>query len=459
MQSSQLKSSPSIRDAWPTAEEEKVRLFDKAQATAKRTQALGTYSGHSRESSETNGSSGVTKPSRSISAMSAGATLYQHAVSSMNKNPTSNTSPDASGDVSPARSPDPPSPPLSSSSKTAPHYPSAEDEKAALKRYHEAKLAVDRSQNTQYATREGISSSSAPVAYDTLYPSTSMSRSESCSAPNQPGGSDMPPPFDGPNGQPHYLNEKERLRRQYEEQDAAALATQNSAAPSELSPSYATSPSYSPPGQSSVLDALSEKELLRRRYEEQDAAALAQQQHPPTPPVRAVNGLRLPPPVPHSGSGFRPLTAAEEKAQLRAKYAAEEQRANGNGNGNSNGHASASASGSTSPLFSTESSPPPLMPRPPVQYIQETQEEDARARHYESLMSAGLPRLPVEYMYENTIRAGIDNPSVRVGSPPVRPGGIQLDIRPFTPFSVGPYDPNSPAGQRPPPPPPLPPQN
>ena len=461
MQSSQLKSSPSTstRAAWPTAEEEKIRLFDKAQATAKRTQALGTYSGHSRESSETNGSSGTTKPSRSMSSISAGAALYQHAVSSMNKNPTSNTSPDASVDVSPARSPDPPSPPLSTSSKIAPHYPSAEDEKAALKRYHEAKLAVDRSQNTQYATREGISSSSAPVAYDTLYPSTSMSRSESYGAPNQPGGSDMPPPFDGPNDRPHYLNEKERLRRQYEAQDAAALAAQSSAAPSELSPSYAISPSYSPPGQSSVLSALSEKELLRRRYEEQDAAALAQQQHPPTPPIRAINGSRLPP-LPPSGSGSRPLTAAEEKAQLRAKYAAEEQHANGNSNGN--GYASASASGSTSALFppSTDPSPPPLMPRPPVQYIQETQEEDARVRHYESILSAGLSRPPAEYIYENTIRTGIDNPSVRIGSPLVRPGpGIQLDIRPFTPFNVGLYDPSSPASQRPPPPPPLPPQN
>ncbi|OJA13603.1 hypothetical protein AZE42_02737, partial [Rhizopogon vesiculosus] len=282
--SSQLKSSSSARAAWPSAEEEKIRLFDKAQATAKRTQALGTYSSHSRESSETHGSPGISQPSRSISAISAGAALYQHAVSSMNKNPQSNTSPGNSANVSPARSPDLPSLPALSPSKTAPHYPSAEDEKAALKRYHDAKLAVDRSQNTQYASREGISSSSAPVAYDTLYPSSSVTRNGSYNAPNQPGGSDMPPPFDGPDGQPHYLNEKERLRRQYEAQDAAALAVQSPAVPSDMSPSYTASPSYSPPGQSSVLSALSEKELLRRRYEEQDAAALAQQQQTPLPP-------------------------------------------------------------------------------------------------------------------------------------------------------------------------------
>lgn len=435
--SPQPKGSPSFRAAWPTAEEEKVRLFDKAQATAKRTQALGANSGHSRESSETNGSPGISKPSRSVSAsMSAGAALYQHAVSSMNKNPTSDTSPNASANVSPARSPHPPSPPASSSSKIVPHYPSAEEEKAALQRYHQAKLAVDRSQNTQYATREGISSSSAPVAYDTLYPSSSISRSASYGA--QPSGSDMPPPFDGPNGQPQYLNEKEKLRRHHEAQDAAALAAQSSSAPLDTSPSYTASPSYFPPGQLAETSGLSEKELLRRRFEEQDAAALAQQQ-PHSPPPRAVNGSRLPPPpVPSSVSGSRPLTAAEEKAQLRAKYAAEEQQANGNGSASASGFVSHHPPPSSA-VPSYPPPPPPLMPRPPAEYIQETQEEDARVRYYDS------------------ISMGIDNSPMRVGSPLVKPG-IQLDIRPFTPFSVGLYDPSSPAAQRLPPPP-LPPQN
>ncbi|KAG0707826.1 hypothetical protein DFH29DRAFT_599883 [Suillus ampliporus] len=428
----QPSGSPSSRAAWPTAEEEKVRLFDKAQATAKRTQALGASS-HSRESSETNGSPGLSKPSRSISAMSAGAALYQHAISSMNKNPMSNTSPNASMNVSPSCSPHPPSPPPSSSSKIVPHYPSAEEEKAALKRYHEAKLAVDRSQNTQYASREVISSSSAPVAYDTLFPSNSISRSVSYGA--QPGGSDMPPPFDGPSGQPQYMNEKERLRRRHEAQDAAAMAAQGSSALSDMSPSYTASPLYSPPAQSSATSGLSEKEILRRRYEEQDAAALAQQQQSHLPAPRAINGSRLPaPPVPPSGGGFRPLTAAEEKAQLRAKYAAEDQQANGNG--------SASASGSIShhalPSSAAPPPPPPLMPRPPAEYIQETQEEDARVRYYDN------------------ISMGIDSLPMRVGSPLVKQG-IQLDIRPFTPFSVG-YDPGSPAAQRAHPPPPLPPQ-
>ncbi|KAG1761582.1 hypothetical protein EDD22DRAFT_1032097 [Suillus occidentalis] len=389
--SSQPKSSTSFRAAWPTAEEEKVRLFDKAQAT----QPPGASS-HSRESSEANGSPGLSQHCRSMSALSAGAALYQHAVSSMNKNTTSNTSPNASANLTP---------------RVVPHYQSAEEEKAALNRYHEvyheAKLAVDRNQNTQYATREGISSSSAAsVAYDTLYPSESSSISRSI-------GSDMPPPFDGPNGQP-------QLRRHHEAQDAAAMAAQSSAA-ADMSPSYTASPLYSPsaPHPTSTL------------FEEQDAAALAQQQ-PQPPPPRAVNDSRLPPPP------VTPAAASGEKAQLRVKYAAKEQQANGN--------TSASASNFTSHHPSQSSTvhspppPPPLMPRPPAKYIQETQEEDAHMRYYDS------------------ISMGIDNSPMRVGFTSATPG-MQLDIRPLTPFSIGLYDPGSPAAQRLPPPPPLPPQN
>lgn len=192
-----------------------------------------------------------------------------------------------------------------------------------------------------------------------LYPSESSSISRSMSYGAQPSGSDMPPPFDGPNGQPQYLNEKERLRRHHESQDAAAMTAQSSAA-ADVSPSYTASPLYSPPAPHPT-STLSEKELPRRRFEEQDAAALAQQQ-PQPPPPRAVNGSRLPPPpVTPAASGFRLLTAAEEKAQLRAKYAAKEQQANGN--------TPASASNFTSHYPSQSSTvhspppPPPLMPR------------------------------------------------------------------------------------------------
>ena len=90
-------------------------------------------------------------------------------------------------------------------------------------------------------------------------------------------------------------------------------------------------------------------------------------------------------PVPPSGSGSQPLSAVEEKARLKAMYDAEDRKANGfpapipysqvspilYSNGVSRQPSNASNTFSLS-------SPPPLAPRPPREYIQETQEEDAR---------------------------------------------------------------------------------
>ncbi|KAF9242069.1 hypothetical protein BU15DRAFT_73000 [Melanogaster broomeanus] len=410
-------TTPKKSKRWPTAEEEKVRLYDKAQATAKRTQAYGAYSPsiHSRSSSEANSppprekqfSSGSAAPS---TAISAGAALYQQAVSSMARPSNSNLG--NSSHVSPS----PPPSGSGSSPRNVPHYPSAEEEKAALTRYYQAKLAVDRSQNTQYASREGIVGSSsssaaaaAPIPYDSLYGGSSQGDS-----------SDMPPPFDssGSSSQPHYLNEKERLRRQYEAQDAAALAAQ--AQVQEPLEELHSSPAYTspPPAES----GLSEKELLRRRYEEQDAAALAQQQQgqalqAPQPPPPRANGSRAPPVPPPVANGFKPLTAAEEKAQLRAKYEAED---GGAGSGLTNGsgfafqaHSHPYANATAIPNGSSNTTPPPLLPRPPAEYIQETQVEDMRGRFY------------------NTLSVDSDDTPTPLLSNP------RLDIRPFTPFDIG----------------------
>jgi len=110
-----------------------------------------------------------------------------------------------------------------------------------------------------------------------------------------------------------------------------------------------------------------------------------------------------------------PLTAAEEKARLRAQYAAEDQTMNGTG---------ASSSVDTPPRPTTASSiassaalsrdpsisrgkqkapppevppvPPPLMPRPPMEYIQETQEQDEMLqKHSASLDSTWSGEAPV----------------------------------------------------------------
>lgn len=435
--------------AWPTAEIEKIRLFEHAQATAKRTQAYGVSSPsiHSRSSSEAN-SPGPRDKSFSSSvvpgpAIPAGVVLYQQAVSSISSNANN-------GSSMPNSRVAPPSPP--SSISRIPHYPSAEEEKAALKRYHEAKLAVDRNQNTQFGSRDGIITGSsagatAPVDYDSLYPQPD--------GQGHAGGSDMPPPFDlsGSSSQPHYLNEKERLRRHHEAQDAAAHAAQAQAQEQEppSPPSQVLeAPSYAgPPPEESRL---SEKEILRRRLEEQDRVALLlQQQQQQQEQERSmvsrtpsrVNGTRAPP-VPPTVNGFKPLTAAEEKAQLRAKYEAEEQAS-------ANGHA-VDATPSRHPYAAatptSSAPPPPLMPRPPTEYIQETQEADLRGRYYDSLGVGLASALDVLTPVPARIAPPVSNP--------------HLNIRPFSPFDAGlGYDTRavtSPAPVhghvRPPPPPP-----
>jgi hypothetical protein len=83
------------------------------------------------------------------------------------------------------------------------------------------------------------------------------------------------------------------------------------------------------------------------------------------------------------------MSAAEEKAMLAAKFNSVGRgspNANGNGNGSANGGSSTppsldsvssgAQSATNSPL--TPAQLPPLMPRPPDAYIQETREEDAR---------------------------------------------------------------------------------
>ena len=433
--------------AWPSSEIEKVRLYEHAQATAKRTQAYGVSSPsiHSRSSSEANPPGREKALSSSVvpgPAISAGVALYQQAVSSISTSANNRPS-------TPNSRVSPPSPPLSVS--RVPHYPSAEEEKAALKRYHVAKLAVDRNQNTQFASKEGGSSAgvAAPVSYDSLYPE-----------------SEGPPPFEssGSSGRPHYLDEKERLRRQYEAQDAAVLAAQaqvqvQGREPPSRNPSHtARAPSYGgPPPEES---GLSEKEILRRRLEEQDRVAqlLQQQQQqqeqeqqglpiPPQTPPR-VNGSRAPP-VPPTLNGLKPLTAAQEKAQLRAKYEAEQQTM-------VNGHVPDTPPPRHPYATATPTSgalpppPPPLLPRPPADYIQETQEADLRGRYFDSLgvgLASALDTLTPA--------------PAQILSSPTDP---RLDIRPFSPFDAGlGYDPRlamtSPAPvhgytQAPPPPPP-----
>jgi hypothetical protein len=119
---------------------------------------------------------------------------------------------------------------------------------------------------------------------------------------------------------------------------------------------------------------LSEKEILRRKFEAQDASVMGNGR--PVPPQRAApQGPIRPPPsgLPPVASGSRILSAMEEKARLKAKYEAEENAANG-------GYPPIPVVS----LTPVPANPPPLMPRPPAEYIQETQEEDARVSRYVS---------------------------------------------------------------------------
>jgi hypothetical protein len=373
------------KEPWLTAEEEKVRIYEQAQATAKRTQSTAHGYSYSPPTSPTQYS---LKSSPSLTASgshakstgkSTGAALYQQAISSMNRNAAEQTLP------SPSPSRGRSTPPVKSS---VPVFPSAEEEKAALKRYHEAKNAVDRTQ--------GMHAPQSPplIPYDALYPNDSRSAAGKQSS--------------------NPLSEKEKLRRAYEAQDAAASSIQSPPAPDYDSPPSARS-------------ALMEKEILRRKFEAQDASDLAYVNGGPAPqpPPRKASVPQPSTPPPIAGSS-RILSAVEEKARLKAKYDAEERQ-------------NSAANGSTSPppsfgQLSVKRSadilmppaPPPLMPRPPAEYIQETQEEDARVRS----------------------ASGHDHPGIY----PI----ARSDLRPFAPFTAATNGMSGFPG--PPPPPPLPPK-
>jgi len=176
-----------------------VRIYELAQANAKRTQmsALGYEGSYSSPASQTQFS---LRPTKSVSAsgshtksssmgQSTGAALYQQAIQSISHNTAEQTLP------SPPPSRGRVSPPAKAG---VPAFLSAEEEKATLKRYHEAKNAVDRTQGIQIPK-------SPPLPYDSLYPSPARSNSYSASTSN-------------------HLVEKEKLRRAYEAQDAAAYS-------------------------------------------------------------------------------------------------------------------------------------------------------------------------------------------------------------------------------------------
>lgn len=387
---------------WPTAEEEKLRLFNKAQAAVKKTQGFSSYSSPST----------LARNDSDLNASGSGS----QAIASTFATPTINTSSYSTAASTRSRaesaSNNTPSPAKSSPKAPVPQYLTAEQEKAALKRYHEAKLAVDRTQKTIVE-----SPPSSPIAYDSLYPSATPSGSNP-----KPEGSNMPPPFDTSADPPPHLSEKERLRRAYETQDAASVTRQTSLT-TNGTPSFSPPPFSDDTAPGSSTQAISEKEMLRRKFEAQDAEMMVAPGMSPQPPPRKLSLSAQPGrprPVPPAASGSsKVLSAAEEKALLRAKYNDEEPKARLNGGSPPTGTSTSASASSTPPA------PPPLMPRPPVEYIQETQEEDARVSRF--AMNGVLPPIDDEIIPNRAAAAvnlniptaaGFEDGLVKIPGPP-----------------------------------------
>ena len=217
---------------------------------------------------------------------------------------------------------------------------------------------------------------------------------------------------------------------------------------------------------------MSEKEMLRRRYEAQDAAALGTPTPPPTTPPRVApsggRGLPVPraQPTPPSGSSSsRPMTAAEEKARLRAMYEAEERgtpasppppmspppptHSNGvNGaygmNGMNGINGTNGVSSGSHHNYSAVPPPPPLMPKPPKAYMDETLHEDV-------VLSARIKAVDSQAEDGFTVTPAMDGISHHNANG-------TLELRPFTPFNSSFDSSQQMAPLVVPPPPPLPPK-
>jgi hypothetical protein len=388
-----------------TAAEEKALLYEKAQAAVSKAQGV-------------SGSSGIggIRPTASE--------LYQQAMANVSLRNQQQTLNSPHGHISPL-SGTTRKPSAAGSVTKVPQYQTAEQEKAALRRYEQARMAVDRLHNPD-----------APVDYDSLFSKAGGSSSSPADAP--------PPSFEatvgaGAGGPMTASQEKVLLAERMRAYDAAAAQQQQAQQPPVFDAVHAQNHGVS--GHQDYQDAAAEKAELRRKLEEKDAAAAARKKSAKS------GGVGIPPRnhslTAGSGAGARPtptppnnagvlspgsstnsavLSAAEEKARVKAKFEAKDQAAaakkkKSNPKIGVNGHPQA-ASPRASPLAMTTTplptspqplsrsfqhqqnagmtslspsaaqaqvapgTPPPLMPRPPQEYIQETREEDARVSKF-----------------------------------------------------------------------------
>lgn len=361
----QRTMSTSPNPQWPTAEDEKARLFERARAKVEKVQGPLATSPNPVSASPPPPNIHSPQPQRNQNAPWPSAEEEKMRLFAEAKNKALRTQGIASPSLGSQTPPNGAAVPNGRPKTTSPPRPfvSAEQEKEEL--YQRAQAAVNRTQQDN--------PSAAPVAYEALYPASgSSSQAPPPPAAAPPSFDHAPPSFEhatspAPQNALTALQEKQRMARQYEEEDRRAQQAQH-----DLPPSFEAVTA----GASGASSAMAEKEMLRRRFEA------------PLP-----SGTRAPPPPPSGSRGM--MSAAEEKAMMRARYAAEDagsgsgSRANGangmngvngmhgmngvNGMNGMNGH-------STPPRPVPAASPPPLMPRPPKEYIQETQEEDLRVK-------------------------------------------------------------------------------
>ncbi|KAI8989803.1 hypothetical protein BD414DRAFT_439095, partial [Trametes punicea] len=322
---------------WPTAEEEKARLYEQAQAAVARAHSF----------------DGIVSPGASArsASMSAGASYYPETVSAANR-PVASAAAPATPTSAPvltaspaAMSPTSPPAPLSSiasptparQSSTSPLL-SAADEKAMLQRYYEAK-------NKVYQTQMGIASGAPPPSSPPPAAVSSPVQAQALQSLSSAAVSPLASPTPARQSTAPLLSaadEKAMLQRYYEAKNKVyqtqtahygrvpgnaepvpyeALYPDSQQAtppapshPRPLSPpmTHAPPPGVPPPafqpasGSSSQHPILSEKERLRRHFEAQDAAAAAARQHSPPPqaqwqappPQDPFPGSPLPPPPP-----------------------------------------------------------------------------------------------------------------------------------------------------------------
>lgn len=462
--------APKKSTPWPTAEEEKLRLFEQAQNAVKKAQAGGapddSMGGSSNVYSSSPPPTRTEFASSSQQPKSAGAQLYQHAMANVNRNaPMANASaarPPSSGGSGPARA--------GGSSGAAPkRYPTAEEEKAAM-RYYEAKRAVDRAQNQTSPTSSPASlEAEEPIAYDALYPtgpsqnggrssrvgtdSTHRMSNRSDGSGGQQAAPPSPPQWSSQNNVAilSAVSEKERLRQKYEAEDNATStgsSRQIAGPPPAGPPMYGmppTMPRGQPPSVAAMpsnrpLTAAEEKAMLRARMEAEDRATQQQQQSPP-PPVRS-NGYPEPP-YTSSSQGHGPSRTPSISRALPNGGAPPVRGASLSYGRRSNSLSYSSPPVPEEPEFRAPPPPPPLAPRPPVEYIQETQEEDALSRAEDHFVAGASSSLaPPDQLTTNGDASKMD---------------FGLPFRPFSPFHVG-LNLDRSNGETPPPPPPLPPK-